>query len=77
MAGENIGDDLVWLWHDSHYEYVSDWDVTDAGAVPYVNAASLESALKLLDGAACVERRGAAYLIREKLGLPHPAKRSE
>ncbi len=30
---------------------------------------ALEDVLKMLDGAACVERRGAAHFIREKLGL--------
>lgn len=51
MADGSIGDDLVWLWQDHYYEYVSDWEVPDVGALPYVSVSALEEVLKVLDGA--------------------------
>mgnify|MGYP003650840911 FL=1 len=69
MAGGNIGDDRVWLYSDTYQEYVSDYPECDPKSEAYISVHAIEMVLNMLEGAACVERRGSAYFIRDKLGL--------
>jgi hypothetical protein len=74
MNAENKMPDQIAAWRflpEKADEWIhGGWSIDhDHKTARYVNFEAIEVVLKMLDGAACVERRGSAYFIREKLGL--------
>ena len=74
MAAENRMPDQIAAWRfvpERADEWIhGGWSIDhDHKTERYVNVEALETVLQMLDCAACVERRGSAYFIRDKLGL--------
>ena len=45
MSLGNIGEDRVWLYNDSYYDYVSDYPECDPDAVAYISVSAHERAM--------------------------------